>query len=44
MIPVRIACTAEQIDKIADMSANYYDQLAIMYFRVSDAVVIKSYA
>jgi hypothetical protein len=44
MIPVRIACTREQIDQIADMSAIYYDQLAVMYYRVSNEVVIKNYA
>ena len=43
MIPVRIACTAEEIDKIADMTADYYSQIAIMYYKVSDCVVIKNY-
>lgn len=42
MIPVRIACTEEQIDFIASMSVRYYDQLAIMYYRISDKVVIKT--
>lgn len=43
MIPVRIACSEEQIDKIADMTAVYYDQLAVMYYRVADKVTVKHY-
>jgi hypothetical protein len=43
MIPVRIACTAEQIDKIADMTAKYYDQHAVLFYKVSDEVRIKHY-
>ena len=40
MIPVRIMCSKEQIEIIAKMSLEYYDQLAIMYYRVSDEVQI----
>ncbi len=43
MIPVRIACTKDQIELISDMTAAYYDQLAIMYYLVSEVVVIKHY-
>lgn len=43
MIPVRIACTEAQIDRIADMTAEYYDQLAVMYYRIADNVVLKHY-
>jgi hypothetical protein len=43
MIPVRIMCNREQIEVIADMTADYYDQQAIMFYRVSDEVVIKHY-
>lgn len=43
MIPVRIACTKEQIDQIADLTAKHYQQKAVMYYRLSDEVVIKSY-
>lgn len=43
MIPVRIACTPEQMDQIADMTAKYYNQLAIMYYLVSKEVTIKNY-
>lgn len=43
MIPVRIACTEEQIEEIADMTAAYYKQLAIMYYLLSNEVKIKKY-
>jgi hypothetical protein len=43
VIPVMIACNKEQIEKIADFSAKHYLQEAIMYYRVSDYVVIKDY-
>lgn len=43
MIPVRIACTREQMEKISDMTAKYYSQLAIMYYLISDEVTIKNY-
>jgi hypothetical protein len=43
MIPVRIACTKTEIEIIADMTADYYDQKAIMYYLLSDYVVIKNY-
>lgn len=43
MIPVRIMCTEEQINVIADMTAEYYEQLAVMFMRISDDVRIKHY-
>lgn len=43
MIPVRIACTEEQINKISDITAAYYQQKAIMYYLVSEQVIIKDY-
>jgi len=41
MIPVRIACTREQIDKIIDMTLVYYDQLAVLCYKISEEVIIK---
>jgi hypothetical protein len=41
MIPVRIACTREQVDLIVDMTLKYYNQKAVMAYRISDAVIIK---
>ena len=41
MIPVRIACTREQIEQIIDFSLIYYDQEAIMAYMLSEEVIIK---
>lgn len=43
MIPVRIACTREQIESISDIVASYYEQLAVFCYKVSDEVIIKNY-
>lgn len=43
MIPVRLACTREQIEKIADMTADYYNQKAIIFYLISDNITIKNY-
>lgn len=45
MIPVRIACTKEQILEIADMTARFYDQEAVMTYKISSEVLfVKKYA
>ena len=44
MIPVRILCTRADIEKIIDMSMVYYDQLAILAYKVSDDVILKNRA
>lgn len=41
MIPVRIAATREQIGKVIDLTLSYYDQLAVLCYKVSDEVIIK---
>ena len=43
MIPVRICCTDGQIEQIADITASYYRQEAVMYYCVSQQAVIKHY-
>lgn len=43
MIPVRVMCTEGDIEKIADLTAAYYAQKAVMYYRISDLVRIKHY-
>jgi hypothetical protein len=43
MIPVLVACSGEQIERIADMTAKYYGQEAVMFWKVSDEVRIKHY-
>lgn len=44
MIPVGIMCTAEEIEDIAFMTAMFYQQQAVMFYRVSDDVRIERYA
>lgn len=41
MIPVRIATSKKNIEEIIDFSLKYYDQLAIMAYKISDDVIIK---
>lgn len=41
MIPVRIACTKEQIDIIVDLTLEYYDQKAIIAYKVSNEVILR---
>lgn len=43
MIPVRIAATDDQMETIADITAAFYDQHAVMFYEVSDNVQIKYY-
>lgn len=41
MIPVRIACTRDQIEQIIDHTLKYYDQLAVMAVKISEEVIIR---
>jgi hypothetical protein len=41
MIPVRIVATREQIEAVIDMTLKYYDQLAVLCYKISDEVIIK---
>jgi hypothetical protein len=41
MIPVRIVCNREQIEAIVDMTIDYYDQEAILAYKISDEVVLR---
>lgn len=43
MIPVRIACTREQIEQVIDLTAKYYSQEAVMAHKVSTEVIIKHF-
>lgn len=43
MIPVRVACTEDEINQIADMTAAFYKQDAVMFYCISDKVFIKDY-
>jgi len=41
MVPVRIMATKDEMETIVNMTAKYYNQLAIMYYVVSNDVKIK---
>ena len=41
MIPVRIMCNEEEINKIVDMTLEYYDQLAVLEYKISDNVIMR---
>jgi hypothetical protein len=41
MIPVRISCTIEQINKIIDLTLAYYEQEAVLAYLISESVIIK---
>lgn len=41
MIPVRIVATRDQINTIIDMTLSYYDQLAVLCYKLSDEVILK---
>lgn len=41
MIPVRIACTEDQIDQIIDMTIEYYDQEAVLAYCIASNVKLK---
>lgn len=41
VIPVRIACNKNAIEKIMDMTLSYYSQEAVLAYRVSDEVLIR---
>jgi hypothetical protein len=40
MIPVRIACSSAEIEKIAELTLVHYNQVAVMYYLVSNYVQI----
>jgi hypothetical protein len=41
MIPVRVLCTREDINKIIDFTMKYYDQLAILAYKISDDCILR---
>lgn len=43
MIPVRIAASADEMEKIADITAAFYNQRAVMFYELSTKVTIKHY-
>lgn len=41
MIPVRIICTQEEIERIIEFSMKYYEQLAILAYEISSNVILR---
>jgi hypothetical protein len=41
MIPVRLMATREEIDQVVDFTIKYYDQLAVLCYKISDEVILK---
>jgi len=41
MIPVRIICTRKEIEKIVTLTMKYYDQLAILAYKISGEYILK---
>lgn len=41
MIPCKIACTREQLDRIIDFTIKHYEQEAVMAYLISNEVIIK---
>ena len=41
MIPVRIMATREEIERVVDITLKYYDQLAVLCYKISDEVILK---
>ena len=39
MIPVRILATSDQMNEIAEMTAKYYDQIAVLAYKISTYVI-----
>jgi hypothetical protein len=40
MIPVRIACTEDEIRDILNLTKNYYNQIKVMAYSISEKVII----
>jgi hypothetical protein len=41
MIPVRVMATREEIEKVVDLTLKYYEQLAVLCYKISDEVILK---
>ena len=41
MIPVRIIATRSEMDKIIDMTIKFYEQLAVLAYKVSEEVILR---
>ncbi len=43
MIPVRIMCSDNDIEEISKMTAEHYNQQAVMFYKISSEVEIRHY-
>jgi hypothetical protein len=41
MIPVRVLATRDEIEKIVTLTLEYYDQLAVLCYKISDEVILR---
>ena len=41
MIPVRVIATRKQMDRIVDMTMKYYEQLAVLAYKISEEIILK---
>ena len=41
MIPVRLIATREQIEDIVKMTMVYYEQLAVLAYKIADDVILR---
>jgi hypothetical protein len=41
VIPVRIMATRDEIEKVINLTLKYYDQLAVLCYKISDEVILK---
>jgi hypothetical protein len=41
MIPVRIMATRPEIEAVVDLTLEYYDQVAVLCYKISDEVILK---
>lgn len=41
MIPVRIVATRDEINRIIDLTLHYYDQIAVLAYKVAEEVILR---
>lgn len=41
MIPVRILASREEMEQVINLTLKYYDQLAVLCYKISDEVILK---
>ena len=41
VIPVQVVASREQIEQIVNITMEYYDQLAVMAYKLSDDVILR---